>query len=342
LLSKKNIKNLYLVSSPFQCISAIEAKKQLNLNNNVLVVIYYLKDGNSVISQIRDTLSVTQWDEIIEIGIEKKKSKFSEYISAIKKLKKESFKNLLAGDFGQFSAILMANLKIENIYAIDDGIGTMKWHENELNPNLENYVKFSKKIKMLRYLLFGLKTSYDKKKINYFTMFDLRPYYGEKIIKNEFTFMRDYVLSKKQNNGVVYFLGQALLEDKWVKNKDYIQFLKFIKNYFVLQNIKIVYIPHRREKNLKDLDCLIDENFEIKSLSLPVELYLFSVDKFPFAVCSFMSTALYSIQKIFAIKTMAFYINQKDILENHDDIENRYNELKSSGVEIVELKNKYH
>jgi hypothetical protein len=336
------MKNLYLVSSPFQCISAIEVKTQLNLNDNILVVIYYLKDGNSVISQIRETLKVTHWDKIIEIGIEKKKSKFSEYVSVIKKLKKDSFRNLLTGDFGQFSTILMANLKISNIYAIDDGIGTMKWHEKELNPNLENSVKFSKKIKMLRYSLFGLKTFYDKKRINYFTMFDLQPYYGEKVIKNEFNFMREYALCKNQDNNVVYFLGQALLEDRWVEKKCYLEFLKSIKYYFKSKEIIVYYIPHRREKNLKDLDCLVDEYFKIKSFSVPIELHLLNAETLPFKVCSFMSTALYSIQKIFAIKTSAFYINQEYIIANHDDIENRYNELKNSGVEIVVLKNQCH
>jgi len=313
-------------------------KTQFRLKDNILLVVYYLNDGDKIISQMRETFKATAWDEIIEIGVKKKKSKYLEYISIIKKLKKSRYENLFTGDFGQFSTILISNLNIDNIYAIDDGIGTLKWHEKELNPNLENNIKFSKKVKMLRYSFLGLKTLFDKKRINYFTMFNLKPYYGELIVKNKFLFMKEYFSNMEVDECTIFFLGQALLEDGWVSKKDYLMFLEYIKNYFKIKNITIFYIPHRRERNIKDLDYLIDEYFKIKNFSIPVELYLFNAEVLPNGVYSFMSTALYSIQEIFSINTTAFYIPQEYILANNNDIENRYSELRDNNVQILELK----
>jgi len=72
---------------------------------------------------------------------------------------------------------------------------------------------------MLRYSLLGLKTDFDRKKINYFTMFDLEPYYGETIIQNQFIFMKTFVANKKTDNEIVYFIGQALYDEKIIEKK---------------------------------------------------------------------------------------------------------------------------
>ena len=94
------MKNLYIVSSPFECICAIEAKTQLGLDGNILVAIYYSKDGERTYEQMREIFKLSSWDEVIEIGLERKKSKYFEYISIIKKLKKDTYSTIFAGHFG--------------------------------------------------------------------------------------------------------------------------------------------------------------------------------------------------------------------------------------------------
>jgi len=66
------MKNLYIVSSLFQCISAMEAKTQLGLDDNILIAIYYSKDGEKTYEQMREVFKLSRWDEVIEIGLEKK------------------------------------------------------------------------------------------------------------------------------------------------------------------------------------------------------------------------------------------------------------------------------
>lgn len=331
------MKNLYVVSSPFQCISAIEAKTQMVTMHNILVVVYYLKDGIDVVKQIRETLNITQWEDVIEIGVDKKKSKYFEYISIIKKLKKSIYDNIFIGHFGQFQTTLLSNLKINRIYAIDDGILTIKLHKTELNPNLKNSRSLAKNIKMLRYSLLGLKTTFDKTRVNYFTMFDLEAYYGELIVKNNFIFMKKYSLNKRRDDRVAYLLGQPLYDSGFLEKERYLYFLKSIKNFLKERGMTVLYIPHRREKNIEYLKYLEDEDFKIKNLYMPIELYLLKSDILPMEIYSFISTALFSIQKIFFIKTAAVYIEKEFLLCNHENIEKTYDELKDYGVHILKV-----
>ncbi|MDY0123319.1 polysialyltransferase family glycosyltransferase [Sulfurimonas sp.] len=329
------MKNLFIVSSPFQCISALEAKTQLALENNIIVAVYYSNDGSNTHKQMREIFKLSEWNEIVEIGLERKKSKYFEYISIINKLKQYEYKNVFTGHFGQFQNILLSNLITSKIYALDDGSATLRWHKSELNPNIKSEVKFSKKMKILRYSLIGLKTYFDRKRVNYFTMFDLKPYYGETIVQNKFIFMRRYTANKTVDNSTVYFIGQPLYGEKLVEKNVYFEFLENIKRYFVKQNKKIIYIPHRREENLEEFGNIIDDNFKIQRLPTSVEIHLLSLDILPAGICSFYSTALFSINKIFNIDTIAVYLNSEFLNYNQDGIENTYDEFKKNNIKIL-------
>ena len=329
------MKNLYIVSSPFQCISAMEAKTQLGLDENILIAIYYSKDGEKTYEQMREVFKLSHWDEVIEIGLERKKSKYFENLSLIKRLKKDAYNMIFTGHFGQFQNILLSNLKANQIFALDDGAATLRWHKSELNPNLEHPLRLSKKIKMLRYSLLGLKTDFDKKRINYFTMFDLEPYYGETIIQNQFIFMKKFIANKKIDDEIVYFIGQALYDEKIVEKETYLEYLEKAKSHLVTQNKKIIYIPHRREENLKDLNYLVDDNFKIQRLPTSVEIYLLGLDVLPSSIYSFYSTALFSIHKIFGIEATAVYVNSDSIKIYKEGIEDAYSVFKKSGVGIL-------
>lgn len=337
-MTKKTIQNLYVVSSPFQCISAIEAKTQLGLNNNnILVSINYLKDGKENHLQMREILKLTNWDEIIEIGIEKKRSKLFDYISVIKRLKKFTFNYVFIGHFSQFQTILLSNLKIDKIYSIDDGVATLQLHKGQLNPLLKEKISFSKKIKMLRYSLVMLKTSFDKQRINYFTMFDINAYYGENIIINKFEFMKSYFINKTIDENSIYFLGQPMYDDGCLSKENYILYLEKIKNYFMNKNKSMMYIPHRREVDIECLKSLEDKNFMIKKTHTAIEVYFLSLDILPKEIYSFVSTALISMQKIFNIKTKAFYIEQEILLKNKQAIQELYAEFKNNDIEVIKI-----
>lgn len=74
--------NIFLVTSPFQLINAIEAKKKFNCKDNILI----LRDEKSNLgkSQIDYILSLDSWDHVIKLG---RRNKFISLVFTIKKCK---------------------------------------------------------------------------------------------------------------------------------------------------------------------------------------------------------------------------------------------------------------
>ena len=166
-------------------------------------------------------------------------------------------------------------------------------------------------------------------------MFDLEPYYGETIIQNQFSFMKQFVANKRRESELVYFIGQSLYSEKIVEKQVYLDYLESTKRYLIAQNKKIIYIPHRREENLEDLNHLRDDSFSIQRLPTSVEVHLLGLDVLPGGIYSFYSTALFSIHKIFGIDATAVFIDNDFVKIYKEDINNAYDVFKKSGIQIL-------
>ena len=225
------MKNLYLISSPFQALCATEAKEYFRLNNNIALIVNYANDSSENIQQIQNIIALSQWDEIIIIGAEIKNSKYKEYLKRLFLLKKYIYENIFVGHFGQFQHIILGSLDYKKSFVIDDGVITLDLHKNELNPFRDKKQKILKKLKTLRYRIFGFTPIFDKEKLHYFTIFKLQSYYGEEIIFNKFLFLKKHLENKKQDLDSVYFLGQPLMPDL-MSLEDYIKNLMYVQKYF--------------------------------------------------------------------------------------------------------------
>ena len=334
------MKNLYLISSPFQALCATEAKEYFQLRNNVALIVNYSNDSDRNLKQIENIMALSQWDEIITIGKQSNTSKYREYIVRLFKLKRDKYKNIFIGHFGQFQHVLLSNLDYQKVYVIDDGVLTLELHKNELNPFRKKHpIKFSKQLKNLRYRLFGFDVEFDKRKLNYFTLFKLEQYYGEEIITNNFHFLKKYINEKAQDIKVVYFLGQPLIGDV-VSRESYIKNLTSVQQYFKNQGKKTVYIPHRREsKDLKYIEEMEGEYFSIKRPHNIIELFLLEENLLPYGVYSFFSTAIFSLKAIYndKIEIAAFEIKNDELLHNHNKIKNIYTTMKDNNISVLSV-----
>ena len=122
---KKN--NLFILRSPLQIINAIEAIEQFKLKNNILVLIFNSLDTNT--RQINELVSLHKWEQIIRLE-DRSKSKLFRYVKLVKELKKYSFNYLYFGNLGTIQKILIANLKQDNVYLLDDGTSTIMYYNN--------------------------------------------------------------------------------------------------------------------------------------------------------------------------------------------------------------------
>jgi hypothetical protein len=312
-------RNLFIISTLFQLLSAIEAQKSFKTKNNILVLLYY-GNHNKDQMQIEKFLSYFEYSKLIILDKGNSKSYINANIRLINELKKETYDFLFAGFFSANFRRFIVNLTYKELFLIDDGVYTIFIHNELYNHNAIGYKKYilpfsekqrKSKIKKIKFMLYhwfrifylnlhGLKNDMKNKDINFFTIFDLTKYKNEKIIIHNFDYIKNIfnLLSHEVNDNTIYFLGQPLQRSLGIKDEQYIKYLRILFDRYKKDNKKITYIPHRAEKNtiyeiVKEMDVnllQIEEAFEI---------YCLKYNIIPYKVASFHSTALFSVKKLF-------------------------------------------
>ncbi len=327
----KNLDNLFIIRSPLQLINSLEAIEYFKLKNNILVLIYNNTDNTNI--QMDKMANYYSWKKIITVNKEQKKSKMLDYVKLIKKLKITSYNYVFFSNFGSVQRIILANLKIKNLFFVDDGVETINRYEEIFVKNKIN--KF--RVKLARFWLFGLKTKI-KNTINLFTYFDLKPFRGSKVIQNNLEHFQKKYLKESLKDNYVYLLGQPLVSTNLLSVKDYFLYIDKILSSV---NEKIIYIPHRTEVISERLKLYESELFEIKNLNMPVEMYFLENKIYPLHVVSFMTTAFFTLKKLFSKTKFSYvYIPRSKILERHDDVEGAYRFIEELELNKIELDEK--
>ena len=308
--------NLFLITSPLQLINAIEAKSHFKLTSNILVVIFTEHQSKNK-NQISRLINEDEWDHVIRFDqrLKNTKTTFLRQIKLVKLLQKKSYNMLFCGDFSSINKMIIANVKKKKVYLMDDGAVTINRHLNELGgKNSTQKIPLKRKIRQWRFNLFGLKTI-PTDTINIFTSYELTPHGNEEIIRNELKYFRETFLANATIDNTVYFLGQPLSDIQIIGRETYLRYIKAIRNYY---GTKIVYIPHRAEHTMQDIEEMEDELFEVMYTDLPIELEFITTNRYPMQIGSFFSSALFTLNIIYPeCKITAFEIETEQIKENH-------------------------
>lgn len=305
--------NLFLITSPLQLINAIEAKEHFKLTSNILVVIF-TEHASKNKNQISRLIKEEEWDQVIRFDQRLKNSKttFLRQIKLVKLLQKESYNMLFCGDFSSINKLIIANVEKQKVYLMDDGATTINRHIHELGvKHSDQKIPLTKKIRHWRFNLFGLKTI-PTDTINLFTSYDLTPHGNEEIVRNELKYFKETFLAHATVDNTVYFLGQPLSDIEMITRETYLGYLKAIRDYY---GTKIVYIPHRAEHTMQDIEAMQDESFEVMYTDLPIELEFITANRYPMQIASFYSSALFTLNIIYPECTItAFEIEAEKIL----------------------------
>jgi len=320
-------RNLFIVSTLFQLLGAIEAQKKLKTKNNILVFLFY---GNENLDQthLKNQLSFFQYDKLIILDKGDAKSYINLNISLIKELRKELYENVFVGFFSTNLRRFIANISYEKLFLLDDGVYTIAIHNELYNVNAKGYQKYIlpfsegvrveklRKIKFMIYnnlrkfyfLLHGYKNDMKVMKLNFFTIFDLPQYQNELIINHEFNFLKSCYTFDKNNltDNKVYFLGQPLDRSLGISQELYLIYMETIIDKYKKENKFFIYIAHRAEKK-STLDKIKKFRVDVVKPKQSFEFYCLDNNLNIQQIASFHSTALFSIKKIFInVKVDAF------------------------------------
>jgi hypothetical protein len=295
--------NLFIVESPFQLVSAVEASNYFN-DEEALFIIKYNKN-NTNINQLEKIKKLFNINNVIEI-----RAFFSNLDSNIqlflllKKFAKEKklFNKIFIGEYRSFHMRKFLDYfsKAES-FCLDDGNITYqvynfikdKKDEYYFNNGLKGLLK--KIICNVQLILFGLDKLEIKREIRLFTCFDISKT-DKHIIHNFLNIKKNYKISILKN--IVYFYG-SYLEILKISQDKQILFLKEVIDFFKKMDLEIVYLPHRLESQEK-LNLIKEKlNLKIVKNEFPAEIQLLVDGFIPEYIASFGSSILISLPKMF-------------------------------------------
>lgn len=318
--------NIFVVESPFQLLSAIEAKYYFKKELSLLIIKYapeHLNKKNN--DQLNTLRNYIEWDRVIEV-----KDCGSYLMANLKLLKtikeiepqKNTIKKIFIGEYRSWYMRQYFNiLNPEQCFIIDDGSNTIAMQKDFIPTGKYYEIKdfktpLRKTINNLFVYLLFFKIPKARRDINLFTSFNLTPYSdSQTVIKHNFEYLKAKMSNKKILNNCVYFFGSIMTEDNFME--EYVEFneLKKIANYFMLNGIsEIVYVVHRRESKEKIDKIKKELNFKIKYNKYPAELEFILMEEIPCYLASFYSTALYTVSSMIDFKEIiAFELSYEKI-----------------------------
>ncbi|AXH10240.1 hypothetical protein CP960_02840 [Malaciobacter halophilus] len=333
-LDKSRIYNIFIVRTPFQLINAYETKYFFKKNNAILIIIDNGTENNK--HQLTNLIYDDVWEKVIRFGDENK-SNFLNYIKLIKKLNKINIDSLFIGSgFNKMQQVLVANINSKYTCFFDSGTNTMTTY----NAFVENNINFSA-LKKMRFKIFGLKTKIDKK-IDFFTMFDLKELANHKIYKNNYEFMKNKFLDNSSNveTKEIYIIGQRFVNANILSADNYSDFLNKVCLYY--KDYKINYLMHRTETDDFLIKYDFDKKMNIIKSEIPGELFFLSLKNRPKYIIGTVSTLLVSLKYIFpniAVKSYKFDINSFN--KNKELYTLEYDNLKKNKVEIINFEDSF-
>lgn len=335
--------NLFIVESPLQALSAFEAREQLGLENNILLVMLSsAKKGNSN-TRMAATVEATGWKNVTYF---KKYRNFKDItrlklLLETKMISRDGIDKLFIGDVGYEFYLARCIAQPEDTFLLDDGAAVMT-AQNEYfksGSHRPNYAAGLRGLpRKLVYALFEDRTT-RAKALNLFTAFNIENVRPEQnVIKNDYSTLRRMIRTRPLDDGTVYYFGGKNSETNIMNADNEIRFLRQVVAFYKQKSISFIYVPHRMESNRK-LRLLQEQlGITVRDLNMPAELALATMEYVPAHIASAFSSILNNIVRIRDFKTvMAFRIPNGYLDARHDFINGLYDYYESIGINVVPI-----
>ena len=311
--------NLFLASTPFQLINALEAIEHYQCNNNIIIV--REQENENAERQMEELLAQHNWFGIIRLERNPTRSLYPRLVLVLKKVRKlnpsMTFNYVFYTEYpSRRVATILGNITIKNKEVMyDDGTWTLKAYEEQLRDNIR--VSYSQLKRNITLNLFGYKKPRDfyiSDKFELFTLFDLKAKHFH-IVANTFPRLRRQISKQptifKANSSRAVFIGDGAT-DGGIDLNEYKKSLQRLSEQFD----EIIYFPHRNEKaSVRDLLQKVPNLRYAEETKGPIELEICKYDNIA-AIYGYYSTALFTLSRIYP--HLSIYTRR---LEDHEIID---------------------
>lgn len=320
-------KNLFVVESPFQLLSAMEARNYFSNEHSTLIIKYSGFAHRNNDAQIRMVSGLDTFDEVIEIR------PFSGVLEAnlrlmmlLRKLIKQDqkFTKIFLGEYRSWYQRKFLKLPgFPEGYILDDGSSTIVLQRDHLSKGTPYFLStgLRRKIQSLYYGLISilLKDSAEDFAgvVHLFTCFDLQPVNErQKVIRHTFPFIKAHSRAKKVAASSIYFFGSPLSERRIISREQELALLGKIAAYYTHAGRELIYVTHRGESHEKLQQIRMQCGMEITTFGKPAEIQFLLMDVLPAGIASFVSTALFTVSSMFSFESVeVFHLPLQDLPE---------------------------
>lgn len=294
-----NSMNLFLVTSPFQCICANEARDTYKTKNNILILVRQQNEAGR--KHQEQVLERSAWDHIIEVDRKNRTFVIPKILRQLKSLTHgEKLDHFFFSEYTSWrTRMFLANVVAEKLILIDDGMLNLYEYYKYIKPKAD----FSRK-RFLQDLLITLQGCKNigiqpfSKKLEMFSIFDIdKPVCPLRL--NNLDNLRNRINSSQcyDPNGPIGFIGEGAIGDK---NQPSIQsYVERIKSQLADNDRTMIYFPHRTE--VQELSNLIKKipNIIYHKGDLPLELEIAHSSLKLSSIVGVTSTALYTLSLLY-------------------------------------------
>ncbi|WP_165312542.1 glycosyltransferase 52 family protein [Vibrio ziniensis] len=239
--------NLFLVTSPFQYICAVEAKAHYKTKENILLLVE--QSSELGLSQQEKVVHKSEWDHVITIP---RKNRTRNLPKAIKKIRlitqKRNIERFFHAEYnGWRTKLLLKNLPINKEVYFDDGTLTINEYEEEIRTKtIYSRKRFFNDLLLRLQGVEPIGELPQSENLELFTIFDIeKP--EHLIVKNTLVELKKKVGVTKlfDPNAPVGFIGEGAIGHK--RRKTHEVYVEEVKNFAFNHPQGIIYFPHRTE-----------------------------------------------------------------------------------------------
>ena len=335
------LNNVYIVESPTQLMSAIEAKNTQS-GKNTLIVNYGNSNRVENQKQIQQLVNSSVWDHVFRIRQSSNQYLnlflFLFYLLKFRLKFNKSKTKVCIGEYRNYFFCLIAKVvSKEKIVLLDDGSVTIMLQKKHFSKGvgLRSYYKNTKSYILFLIYSYLFAFDFDDSPPNLFSVFNLDAW----LFSQQKNIRRKSIPNEVSLLDRFYFFGAKYSEAGLLDLKVELELLKNAFDYSYKKYGKaVVYISHRDDSTEK-LEVISSLGVEVKSLGQPCEEYFKIHECAPRYIGGFYSTSLISLPSMFKVDSViSFYLTKYLTTElSKKNVSYIYEYLESIGTEVVQL-----
>ncbi len=361
--------NLFLLTAPYQILNALEAIHHFKFTDNHLWIIdtghFNRVQFESVIDpavwqsvrfhdfryklthlDFGEKWPATLWERVLELYLLFDQFCKRQRADRITSSFNGRIDNLILGnyrrDYDRHMRHMANRLHFGHLYLLDVGTDTLRISQDRkhdhLPQDLPDEAASGRTLKRLKLAVKSALFAWDTHgapALTFFTTYDLTLHGQDRAVHNEYTYLQSVVAGAKISNKVI-FVGQPLVDQRYITLENFSLCLSKIKDHFDGQ--QIVYIPHPRESE-EQLHAVRKLAITIERITAPFEYAVAFSGERPRCIASFFSSAVENCAAIFGgtVMVKAFRLPAPFLLKQREEVARVYRQFAENRHVLIDV-----